>query len=152
MPAYRRKARSQFTVPLTTEYSTKQFSERTWSDFERLFETHPAPGAYPCWCMHCHWRGPEVKSKGDSRAKLIERNRREKKTLVKQGRSHGILVYAHGEPLAGVSMGRVRNYRGLTTILGIGSSRMETYTSGCGELPASWSTKSFAAVEWHALP
>jgi GNAT superfamily N-acetyltransferase len=49
--------------------------------------------------MHCHWRGPEAKSKGDSRAKLIERNRREKKTLVKQGRSHGILVYAHGEPV-----------------------------------------------------
>ena len=99
MPVYRRKARSQFTVPLATEYSTKQFSERTWSDFERLFETHPAPGAYPCWCMHCHWRGPEPKSKGDSRAKLIERNRREKKTLVQQGRSHGILVYAHGEPV-----------------------------------------------------
>ena len=99
MPAYRRKARSQFTVPPATEYSTKQLSERTWSDFEHLFETHPAPGAYPCWCMYCHWRGPEAKGTGDSRAKLIERNHRKKKTLVKQGRSHGILVYAHGEPV-----------------------------------------------------
>src|SRR5213080_285404 len=95
----RRKANSVITVPRDPEYSTKQLSKGTWRDFERLFETHPAPGAYPCWCMHCHWRGPETKSKGDSRAKLIERNRRDKKTLVKQGRSHGILVYAHGEPV-----------------------------------------------------
>jgi len=86
-------------VPRDPEYSTKQLSKGTWRDFERLFETHPAPGAYPCWCMHCHWRGPEAKNNGDSRAKLIERNRRDKKTLVKQGRSHGILVYAHGEPV-----------------------------------------------------
>jgi len=95
----RRKANSVITVPRDPEYSTKQLSKGTWRDFERLFETHPAPGAYPCWCMHCHWRGPEAKNKGDSRAKLIERNRRDKKTLVKQGQSHGILVYAHGEPV-----------------------------------------------------
>lgn len=37
--------------------------------------------------------------KGGSRAIQIERNRREKKALVEQGRSHGILVYAQGEPV-----------------------------------------------------
>ena len=37
--------------------------------------------------------------KGSSRAIQIERNRRGKKALVTQGRSHGILVYARGEPV-----------------------------------------------------
>src|SRR2546430_17384545 len=54
----RRKANSVITVPRDPEYSTKQLSKGTWRDFERLFETHPAPGAYPRWWMHCHLRGP----------------------------------------------------------------------------------------------
>ena len=94
-----RKTSSQFTAPRVSEYSTKQLSERTWSDFERLFETHPAPGAYPCWCMYNHRPGPAPQRKRDSRATRIERNRRDKKALVERGCSHGILVYAQGKPV-----------------------------------------------------
>jgi len=101
--------------------------------------------------MHCHWRDPEAKNKGDSRAKLIERNRRDKKTLVKQGQSHGILVYAHGEPVGWCQFGPSQELPRIDNNLGIGSSRMGTETSGCGELPASWFTKIFAAAEWHTL-
>lgn len=82
-----------------SEYSTERLSKRTWNDFEHLFETHPAPGAHPCWCMYNHRSGPLAKKKGDSRAKQIEQNRRQKKALVEQGRSHGILVYAQGKPV-----------------------------------------------------
>lgn len=95
----RKKPTPQFKASPVAEYSTKQLSEGTWSDFECLFETHPARGAYPCWCMYNHRLGPAPEKRGDSRAIQIERNRREKKALVKQGRSHGILVYAQGEPV-----------------------------------------------------
>jgi GNAT superfamily N-acetyltransferase len=94
-----RKPSSPFTAPQATDYLTKKISKQTWRDFERLFQTHPAPGAYPCWCMYNHRPGPTPCRTGDSRAAWIERNRREKKALVEQGRSHGILVYAQGEPV-----------------------------------------------------
>jgi len=96
---------SQLTSARVSEYSTKQLSERTWRDFERLFETHPAPGAYPCWCMYNHRCGPEPREKRDSRAKWIEQNHRDKEALVEKGRSHGILVYAQGEPVGWCQFG-----------------------------------------------
>jgi ribosomal protein S18 acetylase RimI-like enzyme len=99
MPRNRRKPTSHLTVSRVSKYSTKQLSKRTWSDFERLFEAHPAPGAYLCWCMHNHRPGPDPGKSGDSRVILTERNRRAKKVLVEQKRSHGILVYTQGEPV-----------------------------------------------------
>jgi len=99
MTRNRKKPSLQFKPSRDTEYSTKRLSEGTLSDFECLFETHPAPGAYSCWCMYNHRRGSAPEKKGSSRAIQIEGNRREKKALVKQGRSHGILVYARGEPV-----------------------------------------------------
>ncbi len=99
MPRNRRKMISQLTAARISEYSTKQLSKRTWSDFERLFETHPAPGAHPCWCMYNHQPGPLPEKKANSRAIRTERNRRKKKALVERELSHGILVYAQGEPV-----------------------------------------------------
>ena len=95
----RKEQTAQFTASRVSEYSTERLSKRTWSDFERLFETHPAPGAHPCWCMYNHRSGTLPDKKEDSRAKQIERNRRQKKALVEQGSSHGILVYAQGWPV-----------------------------------------------------
>ena len=37
-----RNSTSQLTASSVSEFSTEQLSKRTWSDFERLFETHPA--------------------------------------------------------------------------------------------------------------
>jgi ribosomal protein S18 acetylase RimI-like enzyme len=82
-----------------SECSTRDLSSKTWLDFERLFESHPAPGAYPCWCMHDHLYGPVRDHNSCSRALKVERNHQEKKILVERGSSHGILVYAQGEPV-----------------------------------------------------
>jgi GNAT superfamily N-acetyltransferase len=101
----RKPTSSQFKAPGAPAYSTKQLSERTWSDFECLFETHPAPGAYPCWCTYNHRPGPAAEKKGQSRAAQIDNNRQGKKALVQQGRSHGILVYAEGEPVGWCQFG-----------------------------------------------
>src|SRR3979409_145997 len=69
--------------------STKDLSRSTWRDFERLFETHPAPGAYPCWCMYNHCSGPLPRRTGESSVARTERHRREKRDLVKRGCAHG---------------------------------------------------------------
>ena len=82
------------------EYTTKELSEKTWPDFEQLFETHPGPGAYPCWCMYNHWCGSLDKAdKLDSSVQRTLRNHREKRALVETGASHGILIYCQGQPV-----------------------------------------------------
>ena len=100
-----RNSSSEFTAS-SAEFSTKQLSRGTWSDFERLFKAHPAPGAYPCWCMHNNRSGVEKKS--IPRAIRIRRNSRDKRSLVEQGRSHGILVYSHGEQVGWCQYGLMK--------------------------------------------
>jgi ribosomal protein S18 acetylase RimI-like enzyme len=75
-------------------------------DFERFFETRPAPGAYMCWCLY---HQPAAQMTGDllprSRAEWASRNRARRRKLVKTGRSHGIIVYSKGEPVAWCQFG-----------------------------------------------
>ncbi len=85
---------------MESRFTTRELSDETWPDFVKLFETHPAPGAYPCWCMYNHRPGPVPASRElDSSVKRAERNRRQKRALVESGCAHGILVYAEGEPV-----------------------------------------------------
>ncbi len=85
-------------APQVSEYVTKELSKKNLRDFERLFETHPAPGAFPCWCMYNHRPCPLPGTRLSSGLRAA-RNRREKRRLVEEGRSHGILVHADGEPI-----------------------------------------------------
>jgi len=89
-----------------SEYLTKELSKKTWLDFERLFQTHPAPGAYPCWCMHDHLSGGRREGVAESAASRVERTHQRKKALVEGGCSHGILVYLEGEPVGWCQYGR----------------------------------------------
>ncbi len=85
-------------APEVSAYTTKELSVETWPDFQMLFDTHPAPGAYTCQCMHNHRPAPLPESqKLHSGVKRAARNRRQKKDLVETGCAHGILVYADGE-------------------------------------------------------
>ena len=102
-------------------YTTKELSKNTWPDFERLFSQKN--GWDFCWCMHFHRPRSLPKSQSlHSRAERGVRNRREKRELVEKGCSHGILVYAKGEPIGWCQYGpkeelprfdNSRNYRGL---------------------------------------
>ena len=88
-------------TPEVLRYTTKELSSKTWADLERLFEKPGVGDAWWCWCMHHHTRSyslPENK-RLPTRAESAVRNRREKKELVEKGYSHGILVYAKGEPV-----------------------------------------------------
>jgi len=87
-------------APEALEYSTKKLTKDTLPDFERLFEKHPAPGAFMCWCMyHQRARPLAVSKQQHSRVKEAARNRQQKRELVENGRSHGVLVYSKGEPV-----------------------------------------------------
>ena len=80
-------------------YSTKELSMRTWKDFEKLFLQKSEGGG--CWCMIFHRLGPLPKKETGKITKdqKMARNRHDKKALVPKGCSHGILVYADGEPV-----------------------------------------------------
>lgn len=86
-------------------YTTKELSKKTWPDFERLFSQ--GGGWDFCGCMlyqrGCHLSGNEFRTRAASHV----RNLQEKKTLVDEGRAHGILVYACGEPVGWCQHGPV---------------------------------------------
>jgi GNAT superfamily N-acetyltransferase len=79
-------------------YATKELSKKTWPDFVRLFSQKN--GWDYCWCMHFHrpHRLPENEWLR-TRAERGVRNSREQRELVEKGCSHGILVYAKGQPV-----------------------------------------------------
>lgn len=77
--------------------SIKELSPATWSDFERFFSKYGGVRG-GCWCTYYH-RLPNWQKLGrDGRKK-------EKKKLVWEGRSHGILVYANNEPIGWCQFG-----------------------------------------------
>ena len=100
-------------------YTSKELSKATWADFEKFFSQ--GNGWDHCQCMHFHRPGPLPKTQWlHSRVERAGRNRLEKRKLVEQGKSHGILVYAEGEPVGwcqygpGEELPRIdnsRNYR-----------------------------------------
>jgi ribosomal protein S18 acetylase RimI-like enzyme len=78
-------------------YQTRELSADRWPDFERLFSG--GHGWDHCWCL-AFQRGPHPsRQQFRTRAEVGPRNRDVKHELVDQGRAHGILVYAAGEPV-----------------------------------------------------
>jgi GNAT superfamily N-acetyltransferase len=78
-------------------YRTKELSEETWPDFERLFSR--GHGWDHCWCMAFQRGRRPSRKEFRTRAEVGVVNHQHKKALLDQGRAHGILVYADGEPI-----------------------------------------------------
>lgn len=77
-------------------YTVKELDSKTWPDFEKLFAKHNGVQG-GCWCTFYHHAEGRLLKHGIDREDAIELNRKEKKSLVKLGRSHGILVYAENQ-------------------------------------------------------
>ncbi len=102
----------------TRTYTTKELNIDTWPDFEKL-----APQQGQCWCIYYHRARPVLR--GASREEREAVNKKDKKNLVRQGRSHSLLVY-DGRKLVGwcqygskEELPRIdagRNYRKLTPL------------------------------------
>ncbi len=67
-------------------YTIRELSPRTFSDFERL-----ALKQGGCWCMYYQRQKPIRRKLSTAEWKNV--NKKDKETLVRQGRSHAILVY-----------------------------------------------------------
>lgn len=96
-----KQKRLRMSARISDEYSAKELSKETWPDFEKLFKKPGVGDGWWCWCMHHHVQSyslPENRVPR-TRAERAMKNRREKRELVNKGRSHGILVYAKGEPV-----------------------------------------------------
>ncbi|MDG6920001.1 MAG: GNAT family N-acetyltransferase [Nitrososphaerota archaeon] len=105
-----------------TDFSTRELSKETWPDFQRLFGKHGEWGV--CWCGYYQRAKPRLpkEDEGWSLERKAQRNRDEKKSLVEQGRAHGILVYDGAEPIGWCQYGpreelpridAARNYKAL---------------------------------------
>jgi len=80
-------------------YTTRELNDRTLADFEQL-----ASKQGECWCMF-YQRATPV-GRGVSSEERKRRNRRDKKALVRRGRSHAILVYDDQTPVGWCQYGR----------------------------------------------
>lgn len=85
-------------------FTTKELSPETWPDFLKLFSQ--GNGWDTCSCMHFHRPRRLPKSEWlPTRAQRAIRNRRQHRKLVACGQSHGVLVYAKGEPVGWCQFG-----------------------------------------------
>src|SRR2546422_279687 len=89
-------------------YTVRELSLRTFPDFETL-----AIKQGGCWCMFYQRSKPVGRGATSDQWKRI--NRRDKRTFVRQGRSHAILVFEGGTP---GMFGR----EGFETVAGLGTS------------------------------
>ena len=78
-------------------HQTRELSSDTWHDFEKLFSR--GNGWDFCWCMPFQRVQRASRKTFRTRAEVGVRNHLDKQGLVEQGRAHGILVYASGEPI-----------------------------------------------------
>ena len=72
------------------EYTVRELSPERYPDFEQL-----ALKQGGCWCMYYQRERP-IHAHGEEWKKI---NRRDKKALVRKGRSHAILVYTGNTPV-----------------------------------------------------
>jgi GNAT superfamily N-acetyltransferase len=72
-------------------YTFKELGMKTLPDFEKL-----AAKQGWCWCIYYQRPGPLGKG---SPKEWARRNRRDKRKLIREGRSHAILVYEGREPV-----------------------------------------------------
>ncbi len=77
---------------LKNDFSVKELSSSTWPDFVKLVMKQGS-----CWCMHYQLPKPVWKGPPTEESKKIIKKRKE--TLVRQGRSHAILVYDDKTPV-----------------------------------------------------
>src|SRR6267143_1707127 len=102
------------------DFTVKELSPSTWPDFEKL-----AIKQGGCWCMY--YQRPKPVAKGLPTEEWKKINKKDKEILVRQGRSHAMLVYDDKTSVGWCQYGtrdelpRIdagRNYRRVRPLLG----------------------------------
>lgn len=108
---FRERGRPAGAVP----YETKELSQRTLKDFEKL-----AVQQGSCWCIYYQRARPATR--GMTPDERRERNVRDKRKLVKEDRAHAAIVYDGSKPVGWCQYGvadelpridAMRNYKKL---------------------------------------
>src|SRR2546425_8510723 len=86
---------SELSLSREPNYSARELSPDTWPDFDKLFSKHGGVGG--CWCMY-YQRPRGGTMKGLTPTKRRAKNKRDKKSLVDDGRSHGAFLYDRERP------------------------------------------------------
>ncbi len=73
------------------QYTTRELNVDTYRDFEQIAEKQGG-----CWCIYYQREKPLRGIRGKESKKI---NKRDKKLLVKKGKSHAILVYSGETPV-----------------------------------------------------
>ena len=103
--------------------TTKALTTETWPDFENLFSRYNGVWG-GCWCMFYH-------KSGSFNSKDYEKNRKEKSQLVRQDRSHGILVYCNSEPVGWCQFGPREELPGIDRKRGYKSTDQNAWRITC---------------------
>lgn len=81
--------------------TTRELTPDLWPDLEALFGGNGACGG--CWCMF--WRQERGQDWSEIKGAV---NKRRFRTLVKEGRAHGVLAYIDGVPVGWAAFDRRR--------------------------------------------
>jgi ribosomal protein S18 acetylase RimI-like enzyme len=129
-------------------FAVKELSLSTWPDFEKL-----AVKQGGCWCMY--YQRPRPVGKGSSTEEWKKINRKDKEALVRQGRSHAILVYSDEAPVGWCQYGardelpRIdagRGYRKIRPV--VGDERLWRIT--CFFVDREYRSSGVAKIALHA--
>jgi hypothetical protein len=110
---------------MESQFTARELTAESLSDFEHLFDTRPAPGAHRCWCLHHHCADSSVE------------NRARMRKFVESGEAQGMLVYSGTEPVGWCQFGRARDlprmnsnpaYRMLAATIGAPDWRITCFT------------------------
>src|SRR5947207_6511698 len=110
-------------------YTARELSPTTWPDFERLFSKHGGVGG--CWCMY-YQRPHGGTMKGLTPAGRRAKNKLDKKLLVDDGRSHGVLLYDRENPIGWCAYGLKQEFPRIDSGRNYRRMNLENDLRSCG--------------------
>lgn len=122
-------------------YQSKELSEGTWPDFERLFSQ--GNGWDHCWCVFFQRPRQLSRKEFPTRAEMGVRNHQDKKELLDQRRARGILVYADDEPVGWCQYGPGDELPGIDRV------RKNPGAAPAGGTPKVWRVTCFVVDKKH---
>src|SRR5881397_2750470 len=126
-------------------YTVRELSLRTFPDFETL-----AIKQGGCWCMFYQRSKPVGRGTTSDQWKRI--NRRDKRTFVRQGRSHAILVYDGRTPVGWCQYGGQEELPRIDARRTYRKVARQSRTRSCGGSRASSSIRSFEGEVLRSSP
>jgi len=137
----------------------KPLSLETWRDLEKVFG--PRGACFGCWCMY--WRRSlkarkllaEKCRKPSGRVDTDEWNeasREELKRLVRQGKAHGLILYADEEPVGWVTVGPREHFPRIDETQAYKNvpKNPDAWSIPCFFIKSKWRGKGFAPKLLHA--